>query len=168
MAAILGKIEHYDPQTEEWTEYVERVQQFFVANSLTGEDKAEKRRATFLTLIGPATYKRLKSLVSPKKPHEKTFDQLVEVLTKHYSPKPVEIMQRYRFYSRSRRTGESVAEFVADLRSLAKDCNFGDTLETMLRDRLACGINDPSIQKKLLAEEGLDFKRALAIETYER
>ena len=163
MAAILGKIEHYDPQTEEWTEYVERVQQFFVANSLTGEDKAEKRRATFLTLIGPATYKRLKSLVSPKKPHEKTFDQLVEVLTKHYSPKPVEIMQRYRFYSRSRRTGESVAEFVADLRSLAKDCNFGDTLETMLRDKLACGINDPSIQKKLLAEEGLDFKRALAI-----
>ena len=29
MAVILGKIEHYDPQTEEWTEYIERVQQFF-------------------------------------------------------------------------------------------------------------------------------------------
>ena len=155
MAGLLGKIEHFDPQSEEWTRYVERVQQFFEANELTGEDKAVKRRATFLTLIGPTTYQRLTDLVAPAKPNTKTFEQLVEVLTKYYSPKPVEIMQRHRFYSRSRRTGETVAEFVADLRRLATHCNFGDTLETMLRDRVTCGINDSSIQKKLLTERDL-------------
>ena len=53
MAGLLGKIEYFDPQIEDWTKYVERVNKFL---ELTGEDKAVKRRATFLTLIGPTTY----------------------------------------------------------------------------------------------------------------
>ncbi len=117
----------------------------------------------FLTLVGPATYKLLRSLIAPANPTDKTLAQLVEVLANHYSPKPSEIMQRYRFYSRTRKTGESVANYVAALRSLGRDCKFGATLETMLRDRLACGINNSSIQKKLLGEHDLTFARALAI-----
>ena len=54
-------------------------------------------------------------------------------------------------------------EFVADLRRLAKDCNFGDKLEMMLQDRLACRINDQVIQRKTLTEKKLTFKLALEI-----
>ena len=52
MTALLGrKIEHFDPQQEEWPQYVERLEQFFEANDLAGEDKATKRRATFCRLL---------------------------------------------------------------------------------------------------------------------
>ena len=54
-------------------------------------------------------------------------------------------------------------KFVADLRRLAKDCNFGDKLETMLRDCLGCGINDQAIQRKMLTEKKLTFKLVLEI-----
>ena len=33
----------------------------------------------------------------------------------------------------------------------------------MLRDRLVCGIGDQAIQRKLLAEDGLTLKSAVAI-----
>jgi hypothetical protein len=33
----------------------------------------------------------------------------------------------------------------------------------MLRDRLVCGINQPSMQRRLLAEVALTFKKALEI-----
>ena len=33
----------------------------------------------------------------------------------------------------------------------------------MLRDKLVCGINDVQIQKRLLAEDKLTFKKALDI-----
>ena len=59
MAALLGKIENFDPDQEEWPQYVERLEQFFEANDLTGESKEVKRRATFLSVIGPAPYKLL-------------------------------------------------------------------------------------------------------------
>ena len=61
-------------------------------------------------------------------------------------------MQRFRFNSRSRHSGESVAAYLAELRRLAEHCNYGDTLDLMLRDRLVWGINDGGIQKKLLQE----------------
>ena len=51
--ALLRKIEQFDPQQEEWPQYVERLEQFFEANDLIGDDKAAKRRATFLAVIGP-------------------------------------------------------------------------------------------------------------------
>ena len=37
MAALLGKIEQFDLEQEEWLQYVERLEQFFEANDITGE-----------------------------------------------------------------------------------------------------------------------------------
>ena len=61
---------------------------------------------------------------------------------KRSSLKTGEIIQRSQFYTRSRQTGETVAEFVVDLKRLAAHCKFWDTLETMLCDRIVCGIID--------------------------
>ena len=51
--ALLEKIEQYDPEQEEWPQYVERLEQFFEVNDLTGDARADKRRANFLSVIGP-------------------------------------------------------------------------------------------------------------------
>ena len=120
MAALLGRIDQFDPEQEEWPQYVERLEQFFEGNDITGEDKAAKWRATFLSVIGLTPYKLLRSLIAPTKPTDKTFEELVAVLTEHYSPQPSEVMQRFRFNSRSRKEGESVAAYVAELRRLAE------------------------------------------------
>ncbi|KAL1454687.1 hypothetical protein MTO96_043719, partial [Rhipicephalus appendiculatus] len=56
--------------------------------------------------------------------------------------------------------GESIADFVADLRRLSEHCEFGVSLEDMLRDRLVCGVRDEALQRRLLAETALDFKKA--------
>ena len=85
------------------------------------------------------------------------------MLTKHFKPAPSEIFERFKFHSRSRKPCESVATFIAELRSLAEFCNFGDTLEPMLSDRIVCGINDDVLQRRLLAESGLDYGKAVEI-----
>ena len=161
--AFFGKIEEFDPKKEDWRQYLERLEEFFVANDLTRESKAVKRRSTFISLIGPEPYKLLRSLLSPERPKDKTFDELAAVLTKHYTPKPSEVVQSFRFFSRVRQPGETVTDFVAELQRLAEDCNFDSTLERMLQDRIVCGINDDAIQKKLLAEEKLTYKRAVEL-----
>ena len=76
----------------------------------------------------------------------------METLKNHYDPKPSEIMQRFHFNSRVRKTGESVTNYLAELRALTQHCNFGGMLEDMLRDRLIIGINDLMLQRRLLAE----------------
>ncbi|XP_049524460.1 uncharacterized protein K02A2.6-like [Dermacentor silvarum] len=59
-------------------------------------------------------------------------------------------MERFRFNNRSRREGETPGQFVAALRGLASACAFGDQLESLLRDRFVCGINNPTMQTRLL------------------
>ena len=155
--ATLGRIEEFDGS--DWQQYVERLEYFFTANGI--EDGA-KKRAVFLSVVGPATYKTLRNILSPAKPGEKEYSELVEKLSQHYRPAPSEIVERFKFHSRSRKPGESVATFVAELHSLVEFCNFGETLEVMIRD-LVCGINDTAIQKRLLAEPTLTYAKALEI-----
>ena len=132
------------------------------ANGITD---AERKKSVFLSVIGPKTYKLLASLVAPAKPGDKTYGELVELLSDHHNPPPSEIVQRYKFHTKVRGPGESIATFVAELRALGQTCGFGDSLEDMLRDRLVCGVNDDRIQRRLLSEteRRLDFKRALEI-----
>ena len=68
---------------EELPQYAERVEHFFKANNIVGE---EKQLATFLSLIGPQTYKLLVSLVAPNKPGEKKYAEAVEELKKTLRP----------------------------------------------------------------------------------
>ena len=114
-------------------------------------------------MIGLEPYILLRSLLFPEKSKDKTFEELAAVLTKHYTPKLSEVVESFRFFSRVRQPGETVADFIAKLRRLAEDCNFESTLERMLQDRIVCRINDDAIQKKLLAEEKHTYKCAMEL-----
>ena len=72
-------------------------------------------------------------------------------------------MQRYKFNSRYRQPTEIIATFISELRSLAEFCNYGASLDEMLRDHLVCGINNNSIQRWLFAETKLTLPKALEI-----
>ena len=53
--------------------------------------------------------------------------------------------------------------YIAELKRLAEDCEFGEFLGQMLRDRIVCGINDPRIQRRLLAEREFTYKSAFEL-----
>lgn len=84
------------------------------------------------------------------------------LLTLHH-PKPSVILQYFKFGSRKQKPGESIATFVSDLQRLSEHCNFGDTLDDMLCDRIVCGIADGRLQRCLLMEPDLTLKKALQL-----
>ena len=128
-AGTLGRVDEFDETKDDWLQYVERLEHFLAAN---GIDDANKKRAVLLTVVGVATYETLPNIVSPKKPGEKTYAELVAALSKHFRPTPSEIVERFKFHSRVRKAGESIATYVAELRTLSEHCNFGATLNDML------------------------------------
>ena len=72
-------------------------------------------------------------------------------------------MERYKFNKRDRQPGESIPFYVTELKRLSEHCDFGVTLEDMIRDRLVSSVRSPKIQQRLLAETELSFDRALKI-----
>jgi len=52
------------------------------------------------------------------------------------------------FFQRVQHDKETVAEYVAELHKLCKNCKFGDYLETALHDQLVGGLHDRKTQKE--------------------
>ena len=130
MSTLLGNLESFDEKTEDWSSYIERVEQFFIANGV----KEEKHVPTLLSVIGGKTYTLLRNLSAPVKPAERSFKEIVELLRKHLSPKPLVIAERFRFHRRDQLSGESISNYVAELKKLSEHCAFGDSLKDSLRD----------------------------------
>ena len=157
--ATFGLIQEFQPDNERISAYLERVQMFFQANDIA----EEKQVPILLSVIGGKTYALLSDLLAPVKPSTKSFKDLQEVLQRHFEPKPVVIAERFRFHQRNQTSGESIADYVAELRRLATHCKFGDYLSEALRDRLVCGIHSESTQRRLLAEADLTLARAIEV-----
>ena len=108
-------------------------------------------------------YSLLRDLLAPNKPDSKTFKELAETLKAHYEPKPLVIAERFYFHSRSQKPGESIGEYVAELRRLATNCEFGEYLNEALRGRLVCGLINAATQHRLLTEVNLTLAKAVEL-----
>ena len=168
--ANIGRIEPYDGSSD-LEAYLERLEMYLIANDvaavgIAGADEvvqlaAEKKKvATLLTLVGPETYLLLKSLVSPQRPVDLSFDEITARLKSHLTPRRLIVAERFKFHQRTQKDGEAIATFAAELRRLASTCNFGEFLSEALRDQLVCGIRTSSTQRKLLSEER-SFEQAM-------
>ena len=137
-----GRIQEYQQENESIEAYLERIDLYFAANSIN----EEKKVAVFLTVIGGKNYTLLRNLLAPAKLSDLPLQQLKDALQKHFEPKRVVIAERFHFYRRDQAPGESLADFVAELRRLSTHCRFRENhLEEALRDRLVCGLRSETI-----------------------
>ena len=155
-----GVISEFSSSQETWTAYVECLEQYLAANKV---EDADQQRAILLSVCGPATYRLICSLVPLKKPSKVKFKEITEVVQRHHDPKPSVIVQSYRFNIWNHCTGESVSTYVAELCHLSNHFDFGAALNEMLHNRMVCGIEEPKIQWRLLAEPDLTFDKALSL-----
>ena len=159
-----GSISSFNSSQEDWLSYTERLQQYFTANDIKDDEgSAAKKRAILLSVCGAETFRLIKSLLAPVKPETKSFQEIVELVEKHHNPEPSATVQCYKFHCRCHQPGETVSQYVAGLRRIAEHCEFGDYLESVLCDRLVCGIQDSRIQRRLLGEPDLTFARAFTL-----
>ncbi len=159
--AYHGTISEFQSGSEDWVSYTERLEYYFEANDIAD---GGKKRSILLTACGLSTLKLIKGLLGDKVKTTE-YTAIIEAVTNYYVPAPFPIVQRYRFNSRVRDQGETITQFVTALRQLSEHCEYGESLDQMLRDRLVCGVNHEGIQRKLLAAKELNYKRAYELAT---
>ena len=165
-AAIYCDIDQFDLDDDQartlWSEWCERLDQFYIANGLDKAKEADKAKckAIFLSRVGRKCYSLIRTLCHPDKPDTKTLVQLRTLVREHLSPAPIVIAERYVFFNRRQTADESVAEFLNALRKLAETCNFEAFRDQALRDMFVIGLRDRETQSKLLKEANLTLTNA--------
>ncbi|XP_062541354.1 uncharacterized protein K02A2.6-like [Armigeres subalbatus] len=137
--------------------YEERMVQHFLLH-----DVPRNRKVPFLlTHLGMDTYAILKKILQPVNPSSKTYPELVTALKKHFRPDVNKISERYRFHQADQKAGQTMSEYVVELKALAEKCEFDNFLTEALRDRFVFGIYDSKLRTHLLKQKKMSFENAL-------
>ena len=168
----VGSISSFDPESETFESYRERLEEYFIANNIgtapEGANEAtiaaanRRKVAAFNSTIGKHAYAILSDLTKPDKPSTKAYADLVVLLKNHYQPKTVTVAESYRFHRCVQEENETVNAFYVRLRGKADKCDFGTFLNRALRDQFVSGLRSREIQKKLL-EEDKDITECLKV-----
>ncbi|XP_055543132.1 uncharacterized protein LOC129728704 [Wyeomyia smithii] len=95
-----------------------------------------------------------------------TYQAIIDVLERHFNPQPLEISENFRFKCRKQgdknasSPDETIDEYLTALRRIAVTCNFGNYLETALRNQLVFGMKSNDIRARLLERRQLTLADA--------
>ena len=123
----------------------------------------QNQSVLFLTLGGRELYSLVKNLAFPDVPAELPFAKLKSLLLDHILPVDFQATERAKFNSMIRTANMPCREFILQLNKQASKCNYGDRLEEQLCDRLIAGINNISLQRKMLEKKDITFAEARSI-----
>ena len=134
--------------------YIDRLEQYFIAMDLEEkEENNKKRKAILITSLGTDTYKTIRDLSYPEKVQDKSFNDITEMLKKHYKPHRLVGSERFRFRNARQEAGYSITQYATHLKKLVSTCEFtGDMLEQNLKDQFVQGLKSKSIQEKLIGK----------------
>ncbi|KAH7932379.1 hypothetical protein HPB51_029322 [Rhipicephalus microplus] len=111
-----GKIEEFDPKTQNFEPYLERFEHLVTASEIV----EAKRLPVLLTVIGPQAHEVLRSLVVPEVPGQKSYEDVKRLLKEQYSTISSVIAERCKFNRRVQQEGENVEAFIKELKHLVK------------------------------------------------
>ena len=157
-AAALLHFTNWDGNVATFESWLERFE--LQIELLEINDDAKKAKS-LLSVIGQDGYEMVRNLCTPAKPKDVSYSNLVKYLTDFVKPKPVVLVERYKFNKLSQNGEESVTEYMARVKRGAEHCDFGDFYQEAIRDKFIIGLQDSQTQKVLLTEENLTVDTAL-------
>lgn len=148
MSGTVGFLSEYKPG-DDWEVYSERLEQYMLANKIEDDEYV----AVLLTAIGPQVYKTLRDLCDPKRPKELKYKELVEILSKQFSPSVPVIRKRIEFYDMKQAVNESINNWYVRIKDASTSCKFGKQLEDKLKDKFISGLLKGPILDRLCEED---------------
>ena len=152
----------FDPGTQpsqNWERWRERYVHYELAVDMD-EKPVLKQIAHLLHNIGEtglAVYQVLK----PDLPAEKTTTDILDAISKHYTPYKNTTYIRYLFFSENQGENQTIDDYVLSLRTKVQNCEFGGLTDSLIKDRLIGGIRDSHMRERLLKDHNMTLDKAI-------
>ena len=123
------------------------------------EEQQKKQINTLLYCLGEESEAVLSS-TNPSEDDLTDYAKILEKFNGFFKVRKNVIFERARFNRRNQLEGETAETYIMELYTLAESCEYKETKEEMIRDRLVVGIRDASLSERMQMESDLTLDRA--------
>ena len=123
-----------------WEVFKQKWEFYSVATGASEYESAKRQACLFLHVIGEEAVKVYNNFTFATEEDKFNAARIIEKFDGYCNPKKNETFERYKFFIRIQNNDEMIDHFVNDLRTLSQACNFGPLADSLIRDRLICGI----------------------------
>lgn len=148
----------FDSNNDTW-DLFEKSLQHFIANYI---EKDLIKKSILITNLDNFSLKLLSDLCVTAQPEEKEFKELVDLLGNYFKPFKSIFAEPEKFYCASKFAQETIVEWATRLHGVAAECQFGDFLDTVLREKFI-GINDETERYFVSRGHGSEICKGSAI-----
>ena len=124
--------------------------------TLTELERQPNKLNTLINYVSPKVYEYISE--------HTTYDEAIATLKDLYDKPKNEVFARHLLATCKQDNGQSLDQYLQQLKSLAKDCNFKNVTadqyrDYAIRDAFIAGIQDGQIRQRLLEQESLDLQK---------
>ena len=148
---------------ENWRRWVQRFDLYLTVSGKVKE-KEDLQCAILLHLIGEDALEIYNTFTFAEGESRDKIEILKKKFEDYANPRKNTVFERYKFWECKQKEGETINQFITELKTRAKSCEFGEQTESMIRDRLVFGVSDTRIKERLLRESSeLTLERAASV-----
>ncbi|XP_021368107.1 uncharacterized protein K02A2.6-like [Mizuhopecten yessoensis] len=126
---------------------------------MSGREEKDKCSA-FLYLIGQDGREVFNTMTFDGDTRDK-IEPLFTKFKEYCQPHENTIVWRHKFNTKVQGKGETIDQYVTELRTISKNCRFGLLTDELIRDRIVCGVNSEKLKERLLRDGELTLIRAI-------
>ena len=133
--------------SDNWIRFKQRLTLYMEAIDMNSKPDKQKI-AVLLTVAGPEAI---------------DFAAVMRKFDQYCTPRVNETYERYVFRTRLQHEGETIEQYVIDLKHKAKTCNYWILEESLIRDQIVLGTLNQEVKEKILSNDDLDLEKAVSI-----
>ena len=141
------------------------VQRFDLYMLATGKNTKPDGQKTvlYLTIAGEDALRLYNTFKWEQSEDKENLEKIKEKFKAYCQSNTSQAFLRHQFFKQSKHQGETIDHFITELKTLAKECEFGDLTDSLIRDNIICGVISDVVRERMLRESNKDLAKAKEI-----
>ena len=117
--------------------------------------------AILLNVTGMEALEVYNSFLFADPKHKDNVEEVLKKFKSHCQPHHNTVFESHHFWTRDQQDGESIDQWVKDLKTKATACKFGVQQDSLIQDKIVFGLTDGRVKERLLREPNLTMQKAI-------
>lgn len=148
--------------SDNWKFYKQKFILYLQATKSDNES-SEFKSSILLSSIGDKALKVYNNFVFENEEDKMKLEKIIAKYDEYFLPEKNVTYERHVFFLRNQLDGESIDNYITELRDLSSSCEFGDLCDSLIKDRLVLGVNEVAVKERLLRVKDLTLAKAMDI-----